>query len=222
MVPDVPDAYRRLGASPPEVRRAVHADVDELAGVLARAFAEDPIASFMFRAERRRRRSLRRFFMVQLRHMFIDAGEAWTTEGRDGAALWAPPEMARPGLLEMWHLLPLLPSLVALGVHLGDAGRLVAAIERARPSRRHWYLATLGTDPDRQGRGIGSQLLAQVLRRLDAEGLPAYLETSTAGNVAFYRRHRFDVTGEADPVPGGPHLWFMWREPSPVGDADHP
>ncbi|MHB8437680.1 MAG: GNAT family N-acetyltransferase [Acidimicrobiales bacterium] len=197
-------------------------DVARLAPVLARAFMDDPIAMFMFRTEDRRRRSLRRFFVMQLKHMFIDRGEAWTTDDLSGAALWMPPGQPRPTIGDLRHMVPLVPAIVALGSRMGDAARLVGAIERARPRRTHWYLATLGTDPDRQGRGVGTTLVRRVLDRLDAGGIPAYLETSKPGNVAFYRRLGFGVTAEADPVPGGPHVWFMWRDPLPpstVGDA---
>jgi len=86
-------------------------------------------------------------------------------------------------------------------------------VERRRPRGPHWYLATLGTDPPRQGRGVGSALLCDVLRRCDEEGLLAYLESSKERNVAFYRRHRFEVTGEIQVPGGGPRLWLMGREP---------
>ena len=54
----------------------------------------------------------------------------------------------------------------------------------------------LGTDPIHQGKGIGSALLAPVLDRCDRDGIGAYLESSKQSNIAFYRRHRFEVTGE--------------------------
>jgi GNAT superfamily N-acetyltransferase len=37
----------------------------------------------------------------------------------------------------------------------------------------HWYLFILGTEPAAQGQGLGSALLAQVLARVDADGMPA-------------------------------------------------
>jgi hypothetical protein len=50
------------------------------------------------------------------------------------------------------------------------------------------------------------------LDRCDAEGAPAYLESSNIDNVSYYLRFGFEVTGEID-VPGGPTLWCMWRAP---------
>jgi hypothetical protein len=50
-----------------------------------------------------------------------------------------------------------------------------------------------------------------MLERCNAAGLPAYLEATSDGGVALYRRHGFRVVGEIV-LPGGPSLWPMWRE----------
>ncbi|MHB8329086.1 MAG: GNAT family N-acetyltransferase [Acidimicrobiales bacterium] len=206
-----------MGNGPPSTaptpRPATGADVARLVEVLARAFDDDPVACFMFRGEHRRRRGLRRFFGVQLRHMYLDDGEVWTTPDTAGVAVWAPPTKARPGWRDLWHLSPLVPQLLAMGRSLPDAARLLAEVDRSRPKEAHWYLATLGTDPDRQGHGVGSALLRTVLRRVDEQGMGAYLESSKQRNVSFYARHGFAVTGEIQVPHGGPHMWLMWREP---------
>ncbi len=199
-------------------RRAARDDVAALVEVLGRAFDDDPVACFLFRGDRRRRRGLRRFFRIQLTALYAGDGEVWTTDDLAGAAIWAPPGKALPGLRDLWHLAPLLPDLAGLGRSVPDAVRLLAEVERHRPREPHWYLATLGTDPDRQGKGVGSALLADVLRRSDQEGAPAYLESSKERNLAFYGRHRFEVTGELQVPRGGPRLWFMRREPRPPED----
>ena len=50
---------------------------------------------------------------------------------------------------------------------------------------------------------------------IDAEGLPAYLESSKESNLAFYGRHGFEVTGEIRTPRAGPTLWLMWRGARP-------
>jgi GNAT superfamily N-acetyltransferase len=82
------------------------------------------------------------------------------------------------------------------------------------PEEPHWYLAVLGTATDHQGKGVGSALMAPVLAKCDAEGIPAYLESSKESNIPFYRRHGFEVSGEVN-VKNGPKLWPMWRDPQP-------
>jgi ribosomal protein S18 acetylase RimI-like enzyme len=199
--------------SSPPVRRAGPGDVPTLVEILARAFDDDPVPNFLFKGERRRHRGLRRFFSIQLRHMYLGDGEVWTTEALTGAALWAPPSKARPGLRDVLHLLPVLPDLAGLGRRTGAALGLLQEVDRARPVQDHWYLATIGTDPEHQGHGVGSALMEAVLANVDQEQLPAYLESSKERNLSFYARHGFEVTGEIHAAGGGPTLWLMWREP---------
>ena len=73
----------------------------------------------------------------------------------------------------------------------------------------------LGTDPEHQRTGVGSALLRSVLDSVDAEGLPAYLESSKESNLSFYGQHGFEVTGEIRTPRGGPTLWLMWRGARP-------
>jgi GNAT superfamily N-acetyltransferase len=73
-------------------------------------------------------------------------------------------------------------------------------------------LVILDTEQAAQGRGLGSALLARMLARVDADGMPAYLESSNERNVALYGRHGFEFTREVA-IPGGPRIWPMWREP---------
>jgi ribosomal protein S18 acetylase RimI-like enzyme len=86
-------------------------------------------------------------------------------------------------------------------------------IEDHHPLPHHMYLSVLGTDPEQQGRGIGSALLAPGLRLADEEGLPCYLESSKEQNIAFYARHGFVVRETIRFPKDGPSLWLMWREP---------
>ena len=82
-----------------------------------------------------------------------------------------------------------------------------------RPAALHFYLQGLGTDPDRQGEGLGSAVMQPVLERCDADGLPAYLESTKERNVGFYEQHGFEVVGKEQIASDGPMLWLMWREP---------
>lgn len=63
------------------------------------------------------------------------------------------------------------------------------------PHEPHWYLAALGVDVSRQGKGLGALLMKHALQRVDAERLPAYLESSNPRNIPFYERHGFEVVG---------------------------
>ena len=197
------------------MRRATPADVPALAGMLARAFMDDPVARWACGPDALRPAMLERFHAARLRQLLAH-DEVWTTAELACAALWAPPKQ--------WKLTPRQDAALSRGLlHPRLIARLplIAAgllgIERKHPGRPpHWYLAVLGTDPSAQGQGLGSAVLQPVLERCDADGLGAYLESSKERNIDFYARHGFRVTGELR-LPRGPVVWPMWREPRGAG-----
>jgi ribosomal protein S18 acetylase RimI-like enzyme len=195
----------------PQVRRARAADVPELARMLMRAFFDDPVAGWACPSDALRPSSLERFQAIRLRQLLAH-DEVWTTDDLRCAALWAPPAHWKSTLREDAALVRIFnhPRLL-LRMPLVGLGWL--DLERRHPVKPpHWYLAVLGTDPDAQGNGLGSQVLGGVLEQCDRDGVGAYLESSKERNIDFYSRHGFRVTRELK-LLRGPTMWAMWREP---------
>ena len=196
------------------VRRATFSDVSPMAAVLGRALENDPGICWMFPRSRTRRRALPRVFAAMILRLYLPAGEVYTTDDHAAAALWLPPDNAAPAPSEVICLAVRLAVLAPLvGRALWRAPRLSGLLNARRPRDPHYYLALLGTDPPRQGQGIGSAMLSYQLTRADAEGIPAYLESSNRRNLALYTRHGFEVTQEMRFRRNGPTTWLMWREP---------
>ena len=80
------------------------------------------------------------------------------------------------------------------------------------PREAHWHLPLIGVDPAHQGKGVGSALLRHVLNACDGQKLPAYLEATSARNVALYERHGFDALGRIQ-VADSPPVVPMLRKP---------
>ncbi len=186
-------------------------DLRPISLVLARAFRDDPVHRWILPTELDWSLFSDAFFAMVARDTFRH-GSVYTTDGYDGAALWVPPYPqpatlgGRLGMALRWYL--------ALGRRATSIGVELGRIERAHPPLPHWYLAVLGTDPRRQGRGVGSSLLAPILERCDADRTPAYLESSKEENVPFYERHGFRVLDELV-FRDGPSVWRMQRDPVP-------
>jgi ribosomal protein S18 acetylase RimI-like enzyme len=200
--------------TPHDVRRARAADVPALARMLARAFYDDPVAEWAYPAGDQRLRALERFQATRARQL-LAGEEVWTSAELTCAALWAQPGSWKSTLREDAQLARsfMHPRLLAR-MPLVTAGWL--ALERKHPAAPpHYYLAVLGTDPDHQGEGLGSALLAPVLQRCDEDGVGAYLESSKERNVDFYSRHGFRVVEEVRLLIGPP-MWKMWRDPRPA------
>jgi ribosomal protein S18 acetylase RimI-like enzyme len=196
------------------VRKATLADAPRLAQALASAFQDDPVIAWIFPDEQRRRAVLPAFMEFRLRKLAFPHDQVWMTADGTAAAVWLPPPGRWP--LSRRQRLRLLPPLVRF-FWLRTVS-VLAGLERMEQrhpdDRSHWYLFILGTEAAAQGRGLGSALLAHMLAGVDADGMPAYLESSSERNLALYGRHGFEVTGEVA-IPGGPRIWPMWREPRP-------
>jgi ribosomal protein S18 acetylase RimI-like enzyme len=196
---------------PPAIREATAADIPAIARSMARAFHDDPIVAWVFEDEATRPKYANRFFTGRAK-LLIGQRETYTVEGGLAAAMWArPDEWQDPPLVALRELAALVP---AVGRRIPRTLRGLVQIEARHPKPPHWYLAVLGTDPDRQGEGIATALIQPVLDSCDRDEVPAYLETGTQRNVDFYVRHGFKVIEELT-LPKGPPMWLMWREPRP-------
>jgi GNAT superfamily N-acetyltransferase len=196
------------------LRKASFGDVSQVAAVLGRAMEEDPGICWMFPRSKTRGRVLPQVFAAMILHLYLPADEVYPTDDHAAAALWLPPDKAAPAPSDVTRLAARMALLFPLaGRALWRAPGLVRLLNAHRPREPHYYLALLGTDPPRQDHGIGSAMLLSQLARCDAEGFPAYLESSNRRNLALYTRHGFEVTNELKLTPAGPSMWLMWREP---------
>ncbi len=189
-------------------RRAGAVDVSAMAQTLARAFHDDPMILHLLTNETTRAANLPRLFKLFLK-VGMPHGACCVTSGYEAVAIWLPPEK--------WHI-PFWKYLVNgpqfLGVFGTDAFRAMAVmdqVEKVHPREPHWYLQTIGTDPDKQGKGYGSVVMRRQLAIADDQMLPAYLESSKEKNIPIYATFGFEVTGEIK-IKNGPILYPMWRK----------
>jgi ribosomal protein S18 acetylase RimI-like enzyme len=199
----------------PTVDKLRRDQVEDSSHVLTRAFDDDPVFRYLYPGPRRRRWSCHGF----LRSIVRDAlpfSEVWAAVDDGGVvatAGWLPEGAYPPSRLRAVRKLVGAWDSLLTPHTFRDGLRYLTETENLHPKGPHWYLAVIGVEPERQGEGLGGKLLDAVLDRLDTSGVPAYLETSTEGNVAWYRHHGFEVQHEVRPARAGPPMWTMWREP---------
>lgn len=190
------------------IRAAGDGDREFVVRLLDEAFQGDPVSGWVFPDE-----VYRRATHHKLMGAFLDVvlAEGWVDIAEDGAAcaLWlsVPADQHGdedgPGQLR--------EAVDPENERVELIGRLTAGIHPA--GRAHEYLWMIAVAPGRQGEGLGTALIESVLDRCDREGIPAYLEASSARSRKLYERLGFELTGRPLDLPDGPQMWPMWREP---------
>jgi GNAT superfamily N-acetyltransferase len=134
----------------------------------------------------------------------------WLAGDGEAVSVWIPPGGSEMTAEQEEHLAELAAEY--LGPAADDYLELLALFDAAHPrDEPHYYLTLLGTHPDHRGRGIGMGLLAHDLELIDAEGLPAYLESSNPANNRRYATLGFEPNGEFSYPRNGPKVTTMWR-----------
>lgn len=200
------------------VRCATAGEIDALAAVLARAFADDGMIDWLcgprgHEPDDARNQRSAALFTGYLRFLAMPHGMVYTADGLPGAALWSPPGKWKMGLVAQARMTPCFiraTGLAGLPTRFLGAEKVLAA----HPHEPHYYLQVLGVDPAHQGTGWGGRFLRKGLQVADSKGFPCFLETMNPDNIGYYNRHGFRVTGELRLPWTGHPLWLMWRERS--------
>jgi GNAT superfamily N-acetyltransferase len=175
-------------------------------GTLTLAFAADPASRWLFTEADSFLRNFPKFARA-LAGPALQSGTGLAMENYAAVALWLAPGEGP----DEQTLGELIETAVAREKQ-DDMAAVVEEMGRYHPQEPHWYLPLIGVEPSRQGQGLGSTLLRTSLSRCDADGLPAYLESSNPRNQPLYEQHGFQAIGEIK-IRNCPPIVPMLRRP---------
>jgi GNAT superfamily N-acetyltransferase len=182
------------------------ADASTVVDVIAGAFLNDPTWSWAFPDPAIRRHWWNHCIDGALRY-------PWTlkTDGFETVSVWIPPSGTEFSHEGEQRLPGLLKELV--GSRASEVAELLCRFDQAHPRNEpHYYLSLLGTRDEHRGRGLGMALLKENLARIDAEHMPAYLESSNPGNNHRYESVGFVSVASFRAPVDGPVVTGMWRK----------
>ena len=190
-------------------RAATRDDLPAVAGCLTSAFCEDPVwGQWTFPDQASRVQQLHELMhfwaLAAVRHPWVRL-----TENAETVAVWLPPgepEMTSEEEVVFGRLL-----ISLLGPRADEVSALFDRFGEHHPKEPHYYLSLWATHRDHAGRGLGTALINDNLARIDAERMPAYLESTNPANLPRYEALGFRRIGRFGPV-GGPVITTMWRE----------
>jgi GNAT superfamily N-acetyltransferase len=192
-----------------EPAAVVDGEVDRVAGMWARAFAGDSMATWPMPAGVDE--TVMAGVFKALVPEYIALRAAWQVGDCTAAAAWLPPSGAASYAAMEGRtraaILPLTDDGGSRYVQFWDW------LSEQVPDEPAWFLDVVGVDPSAQGRGLGRRLIEHGLTLAQRDGLPAFLETGNRHNVAYYETFGFGVHRVADAPGGGPRIWFMSLRP---------
>lgn len=191
----------------PAPRIAGAGDVDLVADIVTDAFFPLKVIENLVPDPGRRWEVSRAWYRLLIEDAIGGAGQVVITDDGSAATVW----FDRTGKVHDPEDYD--KRLAALaGDDLPQFQHLDQLMAASHPTDPHWYLMLAATRPDRQHEGLGGMLLDYTHQRLDADGVPGYLEATGPKNQRLYERKGFEVmTPPTIPVTDGIDLIRMWR-----------
>jgi ribosomal protein S18 acetylase RimI-like enzyme len=204
---NAPRVCRGAESAPPtaQIRTVIGADQGRAVALIVSAFTDDPAARWMY-PDPQRYAACFPDFVNAFGGRAFSSGSAHIL-GDVAAALWLPPGTHPDD--------EAVESLIRRSTPPEAHDALFAVFEqmgRYHPAEPHWHLPLIGVHPGWQRTGYGAALLRHALAAVDAQALPAYLESSNPENIPLYERHGFAVLGVIQ-VGASPPITPMLRPP---------
>ncbi|MFC1875552.1 GNAT family N-acetyltransferase [Chloroflexota bacterium] len=178
--------------------RLEKAHIKPLSLMLTRAFKDDQADIFPDPVERRMKAPYVHeiFLRCSLPHIY-----AFITSPRlEGVIVWRHSDIQIG--ISWWRIIT--SGAIWLALKIGyKALRKIMVFDQYMEGKRkelapakHLYLGMLAVDPQYQGKRYASQLLDELISKMDRECLPCYLETEGDKNVSVYQHFGFRVIDE--------------------------
>ena len=197
-----------MAAPPVEIRLAGPDRVIPLAGLFGRAFVTEPMFEWGLAGPDLESRMIRAFELYLTR--LAPLGIVWEAGDALGAMVLVPDDR-----IADWSAAVVDDALIG---DLADDGgaRHVAYwtwVTSMLPDEVTWQIDSVAVEAFARGRGIASALIRHGLDRAAAAGFATTLETGSPGNLPIYEHLGFRVVGDGAPPGGGPHAWFLRKDP---------
>lgn len=181
-------------------RQLTIADVETSAQVIAQAFVDDPLTSYMLPFKRTRVKTLLKFFRVYA-EINIKANRGFGVgEPLQGVAFWKFPaqESMSISVKSLGKLVPLLFTMYPIGYFRArKILEKIDALHAKHVPEPHFYLDNLGVLASARGQGLSSALVRPFVQMADEQNVVAYTDTVTKSNVSLYEHFGFQCVEES-------------------------
>jgi ribosomal protein S18 acetylase RimI-like enzyme len=171
--------------------KAKRENKNEIITLLTSAFENNLSVNYIIKQDKLKLQRIRALMDYSF-EMCFRFGEVWLSEDNKACALVLYPDKKKATLKSVWLDIKLIFR--AIGINgIKKALNREAQIKKLQPKEPMSYLWFIGVDPIYQHKGIGSELLQEILDDAVAKKLPVYLETSTIKNLPWYKHFGFTI-----------------------------
>lgn len=178
------------------MRRATVNDRQLVIDILKKSFGDNKSVNYVVKQDQKREDRIKGLmeYSFDLCNAF---GEVWMSEDLQACALILFPDKKKTSVKTILWDLKLALSVIGLD-RLSTVLKRESMIKTQHPKEPFAYLWFIGVNPSKQGRGIGSAFIQEVIDKCEKDQRPIYLETSMERNLPFYQKFGFEIFKSLD------------------------
>ena len=186
---------------------ATRADKNLVVKILTESFIDNQSVNYIVKQDEKKIQRIKKLmeYSFDVCDLF---GEVFISDNKKGCALILLPDKKKTSIRSILLDVKLIISCTGLS-NLFKALRHESKIKKLQPKALKYYLWFIGVDPHEQHNGIGTALMAEIIKNAASKGRPLLLETSTLKNIPWYKRFGFTVYYELDL---GYRLYFLKKD----------
>ncbi len=192
-------------------------DLIKACKVAGEAFKDDPIMVFTYPdSNEREQKSQYGFYMIY--NYGIKYGLTYaTSKNLEGITIWLPPNKVYPSTWAMMRH-GVFYTMRKVGLKMKAMKRTMTVFKYEDEKHKeltpfdHWYFQNIAVKPEEQGKGYGGLLIKTMLKTIESDELPVYVETNTEKSVSIYQKHGFEIIEHGIIPETDVPLWCMLRK----------
>ncbi|MES2777890.1 MAG: GNAT family N-acetyltransferase [Bacteroidota bacterium] len=169
--------------------RAKYTDKGTVVQILAESFPDNQSVNYILRQGPKKKQQVQSLMAYSF-DMCMKFGKVFISDDRMSCALIMLPKHKKTTIKTI--LMDL--KLIFLCTGVANVKKVLArekAINAMQGVKEMYYVWFIGVAPKNQNKGIGSRLLAEIIKDAETLGLDIYLETSTVENLPWYKKAGF-------------------------------
>ncbi|WP_186755547.1 GNAT family N-acetyltransferase [Echinicola salinicaeni] len=187
------------------MRIAEKKDKVKVISILCKSFRDNQSVNYLVKQDKYKRKRAVGLMDYSYESCKLN-GQVYLSDDENACALVQYMDLKPPLFKAALLDIKLIISTIGIG-NIFKALKRQSTIKGYYPEGSKLYLWYIGVDPAKQGVGIGSRLLNEVMEKEGEKFETICLETSTPLNVPWYQNHGFELYGQTDDF-GFPFYFF--------------